>query len=222
MLKRRAFKILWQSAFACALLLGGWGFTHLGSFFADPARAAFLFFLLARNAGETLSLNRDPFSSKKEIGGFQRWVPALSRLTMAFLCGFLPFADSRNILTFTDIEAVRFVGSALFFVGGMIQLVALRALGREYSVHVTLQDDHKLVQAGVYSFIRHPIYLGLLLNMLGVPLVFRSWLVLPVSAVSLFFIVSRITQEEMLLAQEFGPEFESYRQRTKFLVPYLC
>lgn len=221
MASKKLFKVLWSSAFACALLFGGWGFPHFQTFFDQPARTAFLFLLLARNAGEALSL-RTNLLSTRGLGGFQRWIPALSRLTMVFLCWFLPFADAREILTITGVQTPRYIGLLLFSAGGAIQLVAIRTLGTHYSVHVTLQNEHRLVQDGLYRIIRHPIYLGLLLNMLGTPLVFRSWLIIPVLALAVVFVAVRIRQEEALLGEEFGPEFEMYRRRTKLLVPYLC
>lgn len=218
----RLVRILWQCAFACVLLFGGWGFAHFRTFFDDPARTIYFVLLIARNAGETLSLNADPFSTRRELAGFQCWVPLLSRFVMSFLCWFLPFSDRRSLLTFSFAEPLRYMGLILFFTGSVIQLMAIRALGRQYSVHVTLQNGHQLIQSGLYGLIRHPMYLGLFLSILGVPLIFRSWLFLPVLLLLLFFLAYRIRLEERLLREEFGLVFEAYRQKTKLLVPYLC
>ena len=99
--------------------------------------------------------------------------------------------------------------------------MALRALGKQYSGYVTLQDDHQLVQAGIYGVIRHPIYLRGLLMGLGLPLIFRSQLVFPFLAFIMVFAAVRIRQEEKLLAEQFGAEFDAYRRRTWRLLPYV-
>ncbi|MEE8201002.1 MAG: isoprenylcysteine carboxylmethyltransferase family protein, partial [Candidatus Acidoferrales bacterium] len=84
-----------------------------------------------------------------------------------------------------------------------------------------LQEDHRLVQSGIYGVIRHPIYLRALLVFVGLPLLFRSWLLLPMLLLGSLFVALRIRQEEKLLAGHFGAEFEAYRRRTWRLLPYL-
>ena len=103
----------------------------------------------------------------------------------------------------------------------ILAFVALRALGKQYSGYVTLQEDHQLVQTGIYGVIRHPIYLRALMVFVGLPLIFRSWLLLPLFVVGVLFVGYRIRQEEKLLAEHFGAEFEAYRRRTWRLLPYL-
>jgi protein-S-isoprenylcysteine O-methyltransferase Ste14 len=64
---------------------------------------------------------------------------------------------------------------------------------------VTLQENHQLVQSGIYGRVRHPMCLGALVVMVGVPMVFRSWLVFPIVIWNLIFVLLRIGQEERLL-----------------------
>jgi protein-S-isoprenylcysteine O-methyltransferase Ste14 len=218
---RKALVVLAQSLAACALVFSGWGFKGLGNFFTEPVRTLLLLLLVTRNAVETLFLRPDAFIAGKKTTGYPGWMLAVSRLTMWFLCWFLPFADRRAILTFAHPGALRYLGVLMFLVGGAVQLVALRTLGRQYSVYVTVQSDHQLVDNGIYRLVRHPIYLGLVLTMLGTTLAFSSWLVIPVIVLVTIFVSLRIRQEEALLSSEFGLEFESYRQRTKMLLPHL-
>jgi protein-S-isoprenylcysteine O-methyltransferase Ste14 len=105
--------------------------------------------------------------------------------------------------------------------GYLLSIVAVRTLGKNYSVYVTIQERHQLVQDGIYGVVRNPIYLGNLLSWPGACLVFRSWLVLPMFAFFLVFAVLRSAQEERLLREEFGHVFEAYCRRTWRLVPYL-
>lgn len=138
-----------------------------------------------------------------------------------FVFWFLPYGDRRNILVFADGEAWRYVGLVLHIAGSTVRMAGLRTLGRHFSAYVTLQENHQLVQTGIYSIVRHPMYLGGLLAFTGLALVFRSWLVFPLLVVVGVFLALRIRQEETLLAESFGAEFDAYRRRTWRLLPYL-
>jgi protein-S-isoprenylcysteine O-methyltransferase Ste14 len=92
-------------------------------------------------------------------------------------------------------------------------------LGNRFSGLVAIQPGHTLVTSGIYGVIRHPSYLGLLINSLGWSLAFRS-------AVGVFLTVSlipsllaRIDAEENLLYSQFGDEYDTYRSHTRRLIP---
>lgn len=214
--------ILVQVALALVLLFAGWGLDDLRGFFAHPAREGLLAVALL---GVVLMLvwhlDIQPFRQGERPVGHQRWVLAAVMGIALVLIFFLPYGDRRGLLTFAKADALRYVGLGLYAGGGAVVLVALRTLGKQYSGYVTLQKDHQLVQSGIYGVIRHPIYLRGLLVSVGLPLVFRSWLVFPVFLLVSVFVTRRIQQEEKLLAEQFGAEFEAYRRRTWRLLPYI-
>ncbi len=125
------------------------------------------------------------------------------------------------MLTFGGAGWLRYAGLVLDAGGTAIVLLAVRTLGKQYSAYITLQEDHELVQTGIYGLIRHPIYLRALLASLGLPLIFRSWLAVPLPLLTFLFVWIRIRQEQDLLAGRFGADFEAYRRRTWCLIPYL-
>jgi protein-S-isoprenylcysteine O-methyltransferase Ste14 len=84
---------------------------------------------------------------------------------------------------------------------------------------VAIQPGHTLVTTGLYRVIRHPSYLGLLVNSLGWALAFRSGLGLLLTALLIPPLVARA--EERLLRSQFGGEYEAYRTRTSRLIPGL-
>jgi len=204
------------------LILTGWGWDDWRGFFAHPARVGLLGVVLLSVVPVLAGwVEVKVFRKGKKPVGRQRWLLPGLMVLMLGLIWFLPYADRHGVLTFAGSEAMRYAGLALYTVGNLLALVSLRALGKQYSGYVTLQDDHELVQTGIYGWIRHPIYLRALLVAVGLPLIFRSQLVFPFLALIVVFVAARIRQEEKLLAEQFGAEFEAYRRRTWRLLPFV-
>lgn len=222
MSKRTAINLVLQSGLALGLMFFGWGFGDWRGFLADPARAAFVGLAVA-GVGVALALRLDlnMFRRGRRPVGAQRWRLMGVSLAAIFLVWFFPYADRRGVLTFSGAAWLRWAGFLLYAGGSVILVAALKALGKQYSGYITIQDEHRLVQHGIYGVIRHPIYLRALMVSVGLPLVFRSWLVVALIPLIVLFIAPRIRSEERLLAEEFGEEFEAYRRRTWRLLPYV-
>jgi protein-S-isoprenylcysteine O-methyltransferase Ste14 len=109
----------------------------------------------------------------------------------------------------------------LFAAGGALRLWPVFVLGDRFSGLVAIQPGHRLVTGGVYGLIRHPSYLGLLVNSLGWGLAFRSGVGVLLTALTMPPLLARIGAEEKLLRTEFGDEYDAYRARTSRLVPGL-
>lgn len=80
----------------------------------------------------------------------------------------------------------------------------------------------KLVQEGPYQFVRHPVYLGITIALLGVALTTRSWL--GMLCVLLLFLPSEIYRarlEDRALSLKFGSEWQDYAARTGFILPFI-
>jgi len=114
------------------------------------------------------------------------------------------------------------VGLALMSFGLVLRIAAGRALGKWWSLHVEIKPGQPLVQAGIYRFVRHPAYLGMLMVCLGIPIAFRSMWAAVVMALGVWPAAGhRIEVEERVLASHFGDEYRAYAQRTARLVPWL-
>lgn len=112
------------------------------------------------------------------------------------------------------------LGDLLVLVGLFIAIWARATLGRNWSARVTLKEDHELIERGPYRVVRHPIYAGLLLMILGtVVLVGRvgGFLALAISFGG-FWVKLRL--EEALLSKNL-PGYSEYMRRTRALVPFL-
>jgi protein-S-isoprenylcysteine O-methyltransferase Ste14 len=108
-------------------------------------------------------------------------------------------------------EAIRALGLIVFLVGGTVRLLAIRT--REAS-----EKSNQLAVTGVYRHIRHPEYLGILLLLFGLSLVFRSAIGLCVLLVWTGVVVVRIAREETRLANA-DPDYVAYKMRTDRLLP---
>jgi protein-S-isoprenylcysteine O-methyltransferase Ste14 len=139
---------------------------------------------------------------------------------LGFADAYLPaYTDQHDILTFGG-EGVRWFGVSLYAVGGVLRIAPVFVLGRRFSGLVAIQPGHRLVTGGIYGVIRHPSYLGLLVNALGWGLAFRAGVGVFIALLMLIVVLARIEAEERLLHQTFGAEYDAYRARTWRLFPY--
>jgi protein-S-isoprenylcysteine O-methyltransferase Ste14 len=215
---RSTFILALQLGPAIFLVFAGWGFDNLSEFFSNPARCGLAALtLIAALAAIVFRLDLSPLRKGATPLGSQIIQLAILLFLSLALLWFLPFADRRNILTLN--QYWRYLGLLLCVAGVIVRLLALKALGKQFSAYVTLQPDHRLVQHGIYAIIRHPLYLSLLLLPTGVALVFASYLALPILLLAAAFVFDRIRKEERLLATHFPTEFDHYRLRTGRLVP---
>jgi protein-S-isoprenylcysteine O-methyltransferase Ste14 len=107
----------------------------------------------------------------------------------------------------------------VWFAGGALRLWPVFVLGYRFSGLVAIQPGHTLVTDGIYSKIRNPSYLGMLITSLGWGLAFRSGVGVALAVLLLIPLIGRMNAEEKLLREHFGSEYEAYFARTKRLIP---
>src|SRR4030095_16311958 len=120
-----------------------------------------------------------------------------------------------------DGDTTRWLGVVLFIGGGALRLWPVFLLGDRFSGLGAIQSGHTLVTRGVYGVIRHPSYLGLLVNSLGWGLAFCSGVGVLLTALITLPLLARIHAEERMLRTQFGDEYDAYRARTSRLIPGL-
>ena len=147
-----------------------------------------------------------------------RWVLPVFGV-IGFLIGYLPAYTDRKELWTIDGDAIRWLGVVLFAAGGALRIWPVFVLGNRFSGLVAIQRGHSLVTSGIYGVIRHPSYLGLLINSLGWSLAFRSGVGVLLTALLIPLLLARIDAEEKLLHSEFGDEYDVYRSQTWRLIP---
>jgi|SRR5215472_6007634 len=203
-----------------ALFLGlavlGWG--SFAAFFAHPARIAVVAITFALVVAAPFTQGN--LSPGEREDRANRWVLA-AFLPIGLLAAYLPAWSDRTGFWTIDGDLVRWLGVALCAAGGVLRLWPVFVLGRRFSGLVAIQPGHRLVTDGIYGVIRHPSYLGLIVNLLGWALAFRSVIGLLLVALTVLILLGRIHSEEALLRSQFGAEYDAYRARTWRLIPGL-
>jgi len=109
-------------------------------------------------------------------------------------------------------------GSAAVVLGAVVIVVAGLSLGRALTALPTPTARGKLRTGGLYRFVRHPIYSGLLALVVGGAITSRSVLRLALAAALLGLLTAKASWEEAMLRQRY-PEYEEYSRRTQRFVP---
>ena len=113
-------------------------------------------------------------------------------------------------------------GVMLFVAGLMLRWWAIITLGRFFTVDVTIEKDHELVERGPFRIVRHPSYTGVLLAFVGLALSWCNWAALLVILVPIgTAFIHRMNVEEDALSRALGPRYADYIKRTKRLVPFI-
>ena len=214
---RRFIRDVFLSAIEAGMMLLAWG--DVRGFLAHGARAGTIVVLLVVPFITCWSESERASRGLRPVGGQWR---TLLLLEIGFFVSYwlVPYFDRRGILVFTDSDALRYAGLAMFVAGVALRVWAFIYLGRLFSVFLTIQEGHRLITDNIYRYARHPSYTGLLLRSLGWALVFRSIFGLIAWLALLAFLVRRIRHEESVLESEFGAKWEEYGRSTRWrLVP---
>jgi protein-S-isoprenylcysteine O-methyltransferase Ste14 len=120
-----------------------------------------------------------------------------------------------------DVPALGLVGFVAAIAGMFVTSWSRVVLGRYWSDKVIVQTEHKLVRSGPYARIRHPLYTGVLLAVLGTALVVGEVRGLLSFLILLTNYGVKAKREERILSERFGVEFTAYVRITGFLLPRL-
>jgi protein-S-isoprenylcysteine O-methyltransferase Ste14 len=117
--------------------------------------------------------------------------------------------------------SIALAGLLAVLVGVAFSIWARLMLGGNWSNRVTVKENHTLVRTGPYRIVRHPIYSGILLGMLGSALQrggIRCFVGVLICGLS-FWLKTRA--EERFMVQSFGEQYLQYRHKVKALAPFI-
>jgi protein-S-isoprenylcysteine O-methyltransferase Ste14 len=153
--------------------------------------------------------------AKSGSRGGRSWPPGLA-LLLAFLVlrGFK--AESLAVHSLV----LQVLGVALLVSGLALAVWARIYLGRNWGMPMSKKDEPELVTSGPYRFVRHPIYSGLLLAVLGTALATNLLGLIALVLLATYFLYSA-TVEERLLSTSFPAAYPAYRAKTKMVIPFV-
>lgn len=146
---------------------------------------------------------------------------AVTIATYAYWIFFLVQLIGLNILLFTHSTLLQLFGFLIFLVGvfisikGRIDLGINWAHGGEYQI----KTNQSLVTSGIYKYIRHPIYAGVMFMIVGGQLVVESYLVIPLTLLYYTMLYFQTRKEERLLTAYFGHQYVEYMKHTPRIFP---
>jgi protein-S-isoprenylcysteine O-methyltransferase Ste14 len=112
------------------------------------------------------------------------------------------------------------VGLALFLSGLGVAIWARLYLGRNWGMPMSRKVDPELVTTGPYRLVRHPIYSGIILAMVGTSIAVSLYWLIAVAVLGAYFVYSAFT-EERFMADRFPDSYPRYKRSTKMLIPFI-
>ena len=95
-------------------------------------------------------------------------------------------------------------------------------LGYYYTFAIDIRNNHTVINHGPYRLVRHPLYLGALLGIIGFPLLAQSWFSVFVLSIPVGFVYGlRLFLEEKFLFESLGQPYRAYADRTARLIPFV-
>lgn len=114
------------------------------------------------------------------------------------------------------------VGMVLIVIGFMIRIQSIRILKQCFTYSIATVEHQKVIETGLYKFIRHPGYLGQIIIFVGISTSISNWLSILAMLIPITFgYLYRIKAEERFMVEQLGEEYLNYRERTKRLIPMI-
>ena len=112
-------------------------------------------------------------------------------------------------------------GAVICALGLGVAIWARFYLGRNWGMPMSVRENPELVTSGPYAFIRHPIYAGILLALIGTAVVQPRWSGIVLIGFFFAYFIHAATVEERTMREQFPAEYTAYMRRTKMLVPFV-
>jgi len=161
---------------------------------------------------------------KRSINEDWALLPFLVTTSAGFIVAIVDFVFLQNL----NLQVFALAGLLLSVIGGYLRHRARLELKKKAGFkslvstgRLQVVESHRLVKDGLYSRIRHPIYLGETLRNLGFVTIPSSIFGVLLIAVATIFLLFRIRIEEKMLIEVFGDEYREYQRNTKRMIPFI-
>lgn len=164
--------------------------------------------------------------AKRSVGGTIWWRHLAVRLAAAVLIIIavqvptIRHALQAALREYPRNMLVQAIGTLLAGLGIGFAIAARVYIGRNWGMPMSRKEDPELVSGGPYAIVRHPIYAGILLVLLGSAIGYGLVWLLPLLLSAPYCIYSA-RREEALMSEQFPEQYPAYMQRTKMLLPFV-
>jgi protein-S-isoprenylcysteine O-methyltransferase Ste14 len=139
---------------------------------------------------------------------------------LVLLSGFL--LNQFTKLNIFDKLLYPYLGNLIMIIGLITRITATRTLKQYYTRTLKIQPNQKVIDFGLYKYLRHPGYLGIIMIWTGASIASNNWIIFVfVTLASILVYHYRIESEEKMLISAFGESYFNYKKRTWRLVPWL-
>jgi len=158
---------------------------------------------------------------KSRNQGVLNEIAGLAKLLFSGLVVYIPVIFHFQVSSRLSSSTAQIIGLIVTGLGCFICILAREYLASSWSGKVVTQENHVLIKTGPYKFVRHPIYSGVLVMMLGTSFIVGNFMSFYWVLLCFFGLFQKSKAEEKLLAEKFGESYEQYKKETKMLIPYL-
>lgn len=123
--------------------------------------------------------------------------------------------------TILGTTVVRLIAFGIAIAGIFFAFWARHTIGQNWGVPMSLRENHELVTSGPYGWVRHPLYSGLWLAMVGTGLFFLVKVFIVLALLSGVYYIIAATCEERTMLETFPQQYPPYQKRTKMFIPFI-
>lgn len=136
---------------------------------------------------------------------------------MTFIIGmFISFLKPWHLTLYQDNEVIRLIGVGMLLISLILNTLAYRMFKKHLTPHAPFSIPKVLIQKGVFSLSRNPVYLALVLSQCGLGFVFDNvWLLLSALILLIFLEYLIVPDEEKILERRFKKSYEHYKKDTR-------
>lgn len=184
--------------------------------------------------GVVMVFSKGSIRLQKPEGGYTAWVYNILNLFIILvitpLVGFSLIGKIKlpasvfliQDLSFIDIHILKITGAGLFTIGTIIMLWSRITLWDSFRLGgVEPSDSDKLILSGPFKVLRHPTYLSIILNSLGLAIIVQSLSIFVLFTLLIVLIIRVIPIEEALLVKTYGEEYKDYQKKVKKIFPFV-
>jgi protein-S-isoprenylcysteine O-methyltransferase Ste14 len=154
-------------------------------------------------------------------------------ISVAYFLLLLLFQFSLPVENFiSNIFWLRVLGGIIFIMGATVLLTAFSNFNKaefigieQLTVNNSDNKDiivqHQLVKTGMYGYVRHPLYFGVIIMLIGALMYFPNYSTLIFVITTFIYLPIGVSLEENKLVDEFGEQYLQYRKEVKMLVPFV-